>query len=243
MLALLVKEFRSFFSSLTGYLILSIYLIATGLFVWVFPSSSNPLDSGYANLDMLFEMSPWIYLFLIPAVCMRLFADEKKQGTMELVYTRPLKESEIVMAKYLAAIMVIGVSLLFCLIYYISIYYLGSPVGSIDSGAFWGSFIGLFLLAAVYISIGIFSSSLTDNQIVAFLLSLILCFLFYSGFDYLAELNVFQNMQSDVYFLGIKEHYKSISRGVVDSRDLVYFVGVIMAFLLITRTILISRKW
>ena len=153
MLALLFKEFRSFFSSLTGYLILSVYLIATGLFVWVFPGSSNPLDSGYANLDVLFEMSPWIYLFLIPAVSMRLFADEKKQGTMELVYTRPLKESDIVLAKYLAALLVISVTLVFCLIYYISVYQLGSPVGSIDSGAFWGSFIGLFLLAAVYISI------------------------------------------------------------------------------------------
>lgn len=243
MLALLFKEFRSFFSSLTGYLILSVYLIATGLFVWVFPGSSNPLDSGYANLDVLFEMSPWIYLFLIPAVSMRLFADEKKQGTMELVYTRPLKESDIVLAKYLAALLVISVTLVFCLIYYVSVYQLGSPVGSIDSGAFWGSFIGLFLLAAVYISIGVFSSSLTENQIVAFLLSLILCFLFYAGFDYLAGLNVFQNIQSDIYSLGIKEHYKSISRGVVDSRDLVYFIGVIIAFLLITRTILKSRKW
>ncbi|MCT4604142.1 MAG: gliding motility-associated ABC transporter permease subunit GldF [Marinifilum sp.] len=243
MLALLTKEFRSFFSSLTGYLILSVFLIATGLFVWVFPGSTNPLDTGYANLDVLFEMSPWIYLFLIPAVSMRLFADEKKQGTIELVYTRPLKETEIVLAKYFAALLVIVVSLLFCLIYYISIYYLGNPVGSIDSGAFWGSFIGLFFLAAVYVAIGVFSSSITDNQIVAFLLALVLCFLFYAGFDYLADLTIFRNMQSDIYNLGIQEHYKSISRGVIDSRDLVYFTGVIVAFLLITRTVLKSRKW
>ncbi|NOU59485.1 gliding motility-associated ABC transporter permease subunit GldF [Marinifilum caeruleilacunae] len=243
MLALLTKEFRSFFSSLTGYLILSVFLIATGLFVWVFPGSNNPLDSGYANLNVLFEMSPWIYLFLIPAVCMRLFADEKKQGTIELVYTRPIKEGEIVLAKYFAALLVIAVSLLFCLVYYFSVYYLGSPAGSIDSGAFWGSIIGLFLLAAVYVAIGVFSSSVTDNQIVAFLLAVVLCFLIYIGFDYLAELNLFQNMQSDIYNLGIQEHYKSISRGVLDSRDLIYFIGVIVAFLLITRTVLKSRKW
>ncbi|WP_421920233.1 gliding motility-associated ABC transporter permease subunit GldF [Marinifilum sp.] len=243
MLALLTKEFRSFFSSLTGYLILSVFLIVTGLFVWVFPGSNNPLDSGYANLDVLFEMSPWIYLFLIPAVCMRFFADEKKQGTIELLYTRPIKEMEIVLAKYFAALLVIVVSLGFCLVYYFSVYYLGSPVGSIDSGAFWGSFIGLFLLGATYVAIGVFSSSVADNQIVAFLLAVLLCFLFYIGFDYLAELSVFQNMQSDIYNMGIQEHYKSISRGVVDSRDLVYFTGVIVAFLLITITVLKSRKW
>jgi ABC-2 type transport system permease protein len=147
------------------------------------------------------------------------------------------------LAKYFAALLVVAVSLCFCVIYYLSVYYLGSPVGSIDSGAFWGSFIGLFFLAAVYVAIGVFAGSLTDNQIIAFLFSLVLCFLFYTGFDYLAELNLFQTIQSDIYSLGIKDHYKSISRGVVDSRDLAYFISVIVVFLLVTNTILKSRKW
>nr|WP_320120468.1 gliding motility-associated ABC transporter permease subunit GldF [uncultured Marinifilum sp.] len=243
MLPLLIKEFRTFFSSLTGYLILSVFLIATGLFVWVFPGPSNPLDSAYANLNVLFEIAPWIYLFLIPAVCMRSFADEKKQGTIELVYTRPISETGIILAKYFAALLVVVVSLLFCLVYYFSIYNLGSPVGSIDSAAFWGSFIGLFLLAGVYVAIGVFCSSITENQIVAFLFALALSFLLFTGFDYLAELNYFQNMQTTIYSLGINEHYRSLSKGVVDSRDVIYFAGVIVAFLMITKTVLKSRKW
>lgn len=243
MLPLLIKEVRSFFSSLTGYLILAIFLIATGLFVWVFPGNSNPLETGYANLDVLFEMAPWIYLFLIPAVCMRLFAEEKKQGTIELLLTRPVSDMGIVMAKYLAGLIVVVFSLFFCLVYYYSIYYLGNPVGSIDSGGFWGSFIGLFLLAAVYVAIGVFASSITDNQIVAFLLSLAFCFICYIGFDYMAEVSGMKSIQSTVISLGINEHYRSISKGVVDSRDLLYFVGMAGVFLLSTRTVLKSRKW
>lgn len=243
MLPLLRKEIRTFFSSLTGYFILSIFLIATGLFVWVFPGDSNPLDTGYANLDVLFEMAPWIYLFLIPAVCMRLFAEERKQGTIELLLTRPISDMGIVLAKYFAGLLVVAFSLVFCLVYYYSIYYLGSPVGSIDTGAFWGSFIGLFLLAAVYVSIGVFASSVTDNQIVAFLLALIFCFFFYTGFDYLADLSSLQSLQTFIISMGINEHYRSISRGIVDSRDLLYFFGIIISFLLVTRTVLQSRKW
>ncbi len=243
MLSLLRKEIRTFFSSLTGYFILSIFLIATGLFVWVFPGNSNPLETGYANLDVLFEMAPWIYLFLIPAVCMRLFAEERKQGTIELLLTRPISDIGIVMAKYFAGLLVVAFSLVFCLVYYYSIYHLGNPVGSVDSGAFWGSFIGLFLLAAVYVSIGVFASSVTDNQIVAFLLALIFCFFFYIGFDYLADLSSFQSAQSFVISMGINEHYRSISRGIIDSRDLLYFFGIIITFLLMTRTVLQSRKW
>ncbi|RUT78591.1 gliding motility-associated ABC transporter permease subunit GldF [Ancylomarina longa] len=243
MLALLFKEVRSFFSSLTGYLILAVFLIATGLFIWVFPGDSNPLDTGYANLDVLFEIAPWIYLFLIPAVCMRLFVDEKKQGTMELVFTRPISDMGIILAKYFAAFLVIAFTLLFCLVYFASIYYLGSPMGNLDLGAFWGSFIGLFLLAGVYVSIGVLASALSDNQVVAFLLALVLCFVFYIGFDYLAEWQVLETLQTFIFSIGINEHYRSISRGIVDSRDLTYFFGVIIAFILITRTVLQSRKW
>lgn len=243
MFSLLTKEFRTFFNSITGYLILSVYLIATGLFVWIFPGNANPLDTGYANLDILFEISPWIFLFLIPAVCMRLFADEKKQGTMELVLTKPLSDISIVGGKFLAAISVIAFALLFNLLYFVSVYYLGKPTGSIDSGAFWGSFTGLFLLAGVYTAIGVFASAITDNQVVAFLFALVFCFVFYIGFDYLADITLLQKYQTLIYSFGINEHYKSISRGVIDSRDLLYFIGVIIAFLLATRTVLQSRKW
>lgn len=243
MLPLLIKEIRTFFSSLTGYLIISIFLITTGLFVWVFPGNSNPLDTGYANLDVLFEIAPWIYLFLIPSVCMRLFADERKQGTIELLFIRPISDMGIVLAKYFAALFVVAISLVFCLVYYFSIFQLGSPVGSIDSGAFWGSFIGLFLLAGVYVSIGVFASSITDNQIIAFLLALAFCFAFYIGFDYVGQMSSLQSIQSFIFSLGINEHYRSISRGIVDSRDLLYFIGISIAFLLGTKTVLQSRNW
>ncbi len=243
MFTLLLKEFRSFFSSISGYLIISIFLLATGLFIWVFPGNTNVLDGGYANLDTLFDMAPWIYLFLIPALCMRLFTDERKSGTIELLFTRPISDFKIVLSKFFAALLLVIFSLLFCLIYYLSVYYLGKPVGSIDVGAFWGSFLGLFFLAIGYVSLAVFAGSLTDNQIIAFLLSLVLCFSFYMGFDYLSDLMLFQGLQTEVINLGINEHYRSLSRGVVDSRDVSYFICLSLCFLFATRTVLQSRKW
>jgi len=243
MFTLLLKEFRSFFNSISGYLIISIFLLATGLFVWVFPGNTNVLDGGYANLDTLFEMAPWVYLFLIPALCMRLFTDEKKSGTIELLFTRPISDFKIVISKFFAALLLVIFSLLLCLIYYLSVYYLGKPIGSIDVGAFWGSFLGLFFLAVGYVSLAVFAGSLTDNQIIAFLLSLVLCFSFYMGFDYLSELILFQGFQTEVINIGINEHYRSLSRGVIDSRDVSYFIGLSLCFLFATRTVLQSRKW
>jgi len=243
MLTLLFKEFRSFFNSISGYLIISIFLLATGLFIWIFPGNTNVLDGAYASLDTLFDMAPWIYLFLIPALCMRLFTDEKKSGTIELLLTRPISDFKIVLSKFLAALLLVVFSLLFCLTYYISIYYLGKPVGSIDVGAFWGSFLGLFFLAIGYLSIAVFAGSLTDNQIVAFLLSMVLCFCFYMGFDYLSDLLVFQTIQTEIITIGISEHYRSLSRGVIDSRDVSYFISLALIFLFATRTVLQSRKW
>jgi len=243
MLTLLLKEFRSFFNSISGYLIISIFLLATGLFIWVFPGNTNVLDGGYANLDTLFDMAPWIYLFLIPALCMRLFTDEKKSGTIELLLTRPISDFRIVLSKFFAALLLVTFSLLLCLVYYLSVYYLGKPVGNIDIGAFWGSYLGLFFLAVGYVSIAVFAGSLTDNQIIAFLLSLVLCFSFYMGFDYLSELLIFQNLQTEIINIGIREHYHSLSRGVVDSRDVSYFLGLSLIFLFATRTVLQSGKW
>jgi len=217
--------------------------LATGLFIWVFPGNTNVLDGGYANLDTLFDMAPWVYLFLIPALCMRLFTDEKKSGTIELLLTRPISDFKIVLSKFFAALLLVIFSLLFCLIYFSSVYYLGKPTGSIDVGAFWGSFLGLFFLAVGYVSLAVFAGSLTDNQIIAFLLSLVLCFSFYMGFDYLSELLMFQGLQSEIINMGISEHYRSLSRGVIDSRDVSYFIGLSLCFLFATRTVLQSRKW
>ena len=243
MYTLLKKEISGFFSSLTGYIVITVFLIINSLFMWIFPGANNVLDTGYATLDTLFTISPWVFLFLAPAVTMRMFADEKKSGTIELLLTRPLSDFQIITAKYLAGLVLVLFSILPTLIYFYSVYQLGNPAGSIDTGGTWGSFIGLFFLAAIYVAIGVLSSSFTENQIVAFIVGMLLCFIVYIGFDYLSELAVFKSINGFVINLGINEHYKSMSRGVIDSRDMIYFVSAIAFFLLITKTILQSRKW
>ena len=242
MYTLFKKEFRSFFSSLTGYIVIIAFLIINGLFIWVFPGVNNILESGYASLNGLFTIAPWIFLFLAPAVTMRMFSDEKKTGTIELLLTRPLSDFQIIFAKFIAALVLVLFSILPTLIYFYTVYVLGNPVGNIDTGGTWGSYIGLFFLAAIYVSIGVLSSSVTDNQIVAFIVGMLLCFIMYIGFDYLSELATLKSNDT-IINLGINEHYKSMSRGVIDSRDMVYFISVIAFFLLITKTKLQSRKW
>jgi ABC-2 type transport system permease protein len=243
MYTLFRKEIRGFFSTLTGYIVIIVFLVINGLFMWVFPGAYNVLDSGYSTLDTLFVIAPWVFLFLAPAVTMRMFADEKKSGTIELLYTRPITDFQIIFAKYLAGLVLVLFSILPALIYFYSVYKLGNPVGNIDTGGTWGSFIGLFFLAAIYVAIGVLSSSFTENQIVAFVLGMLLCFLIYIGFDYLSQLSLFRSIDGFIINLGINEHYKSMSRGVIDSRDMIYFISVIAFFLLVTKTILHSRKW
>lgn len=243
MFVLLWKEIGSFFSSITGYVVIVVFLLINSLFMWIFPGEFNLLDAGYANLDSLFIISPWVFLFLVPAITMRLFSDEKKSGTIELLLTRPLSDFTIVFAKFLTGLFLVLFSLLPTVIYYITIYLLGNPVGNLDSGGIFGSYIGLFFLAGIYISIGLLASSLTENQIISFILSMILSFAFYYGFDALASLSIFKDFDSLIVNIGINEHYRSISRGVVDSRDIVYFVSVITVFLFFTKTVLTRRKW
>lgn len=235
MVVLLRKEFANFFSSAIGYLVVGIFLILTGLFLWVFPGNYNILDSGYAQADGLFSLAPWLYLFLIPAITMRLFAEEKRTGTLELLFTRPIAKWNIVLSKYLAGLLLVLISLLPTLIYFISVYYMADPIGNVDVGGFFGSFIGLFLLASVYVAIGIFASSLSDNQITAFILAVTLSFGFYFGFDLLASLTFSGAKQIAIAALGINDHYTSMSRGVIDSRDVVYFLSVVSVFLMATR--------
>ncbi len=242
MIALLKKEIATFFSSITGALVVSVFLITTGLFLWVVPGEMNILFGGYASLEPLFYLAPWIYLFLVPAVTMRLFADERKAGTLELLLTRPISVFQIVGAKYLAGLILVFISLLPTLFYVFSVYVLGNPVGNIDVGGTWGSYLGLFFLAAVYAAIGVFSSSLSDNQIVSFVIAVVLCFFFYSGFDSIALIPGLNNAGEIIGALGIDVHYQSISRGVVDSRDLIYFGSVVVFFLFLTKIIIEKRK-
>jgi ABC-2 type transport system permease protein len=237
------KEISTFFSTLTGYVVVIVFLVANSLFMWVFKGDLNVLDMGYANLDTLFIMAPWIFLFLVPAITMRVFAEERRSGTLELLLTQPLPELQIVLAKYLASLVLILFSLLPTMIYFYTVYRLGSPPGNLETGGIWGSYLGLFFLAGVYASVGIFISSLTDNQIISFIVAVAICFFLYTGFDLITSMDLFGNLDNLLLKLGINEHYKSIRRGVVDTRDLVYFLSVISLFLAGTRIILQSRKW
>jgi ABC-2 type transport system permease protein len=243
MKSLYIKEITAFFSSMMGYLIIIVFLTVNGLFLWIFPGEMNILDAGYASLGTLFTIAPWVFLFLIPAITMRSFAEEKKSGTIELLLTRPLSEMQIVLAKYLANVTLAILSILPTLFFYVSVRQLSPGASTIDTGATWGSYLGLVFLAAVYISIGLFVSSLTENTLVSFILAVLLCFILYTGFNSIAYLSEGGKMGTILLNFGIDAHYQSIGRGVVDSRDLLYFISVIILFLLLTRTKLSSRKW
>lgn len=243
MWTLLKKEISGFLSSLTGYIVIVVFLITNGTYLWLFRGDQNVLDTGYANLDTLFIISPVVFLFLVPAVTMRMFADENRSGTMEQLLTRPLSEFTVIIAKYLAGLMLVLFALLPTLVYFLSVYLMGDPVGSIDTGGVWGSYIGLFFLAAVYVSIGIFASSLTQNQIVSFIIAVVISFILYLGFDTLGMLAVFKHIEGLIRYLGINQHYVSMSRGMIDTRDVIYFVSVIATFLFLTKARLESRKW
>lgn len=243
MFAILIKELNSFFSSLSGLIAAVVFLVITGLFVWVFPGELNVLDSGYATLDTLFIVAPWVFLFLVPAVAMRTFSEEKKTGTIELLLTRPISDMQLILGKYFAVLILVLIILLPALFFYLSVYLLGNPVGNIDTGGTWGSFIGLFFLASAYGAISVFASSLSQNQIVSFILGVLLCFIMFMGIESVASLPLFKGMEHIVVSLGINDHYRSMSRGVIDTRDIAYFVGVAAMFVLFTRTIIQSRKW
>ncbi|PSL22759.1 gliding motility-associated ABC transporter permease subunit GldF [Chitinophaga ginsengisoli] len=243
MLAIFKKEIHQFFSSITGYVAIVLFLLANGLLLFVFPDTSL-LDYGYANLDPLFELAPLIYLLLIPAITMRSFADEFKTGTMELLSTKPLGWWQIVTGKFLAGLLIVLISLIPTLVYYIAVRQLSADPAHLDNGGMAGSYTGLFLLGAVFTAIGVWSSSLTTNSVVAFLIAIFTCYIFYNGFDALSKVPAFTG-GADYYLqmAGIKFHYTSISRGVIDSRDIVYFLSVIGLMLYLTRLSLQRRIW
>lgn len=232
MKAILFREIKSFFGSPIGYLVIAIFLLLNGLFLWVFEGDFNILNSGFADLSPFFTLAPWILIFLIPAVTMRSFSDEKKQGTLELLLTKPVTIWQIVNGKFFGALLLIVIAIIPTLIYVWVIYGLGLPEGNIDLGSTLGSYFGLLFLISAYTAIGIFTSTLSDNQIVAFILSVFLCFFFYFGFEGLA--GYLTNIESIISSLGMDSHFKSMSRGVLDTRDILYFVSVTVLFLSFT---------
>ena len=239
MFAICKKELRQFFTSLTGYIAIIIFLLLSGLFLFVFPDT-NLFDGGYATLDVFFEMAPWILLLLIPAISMRSFSDEFRAGTYEILATRPLSKWQIVTGKYLASLIIVVIALLPTLVY---VYTIGTlSTGGIDSGGIAGSYIGLFLLSAAFTAIGVCCSSFTGNAVIAFLLSAFMCFILYSGFNAASKIPSLQGgLDYITEMLGIDFHYRSISRGAVDSRDIVYFLSIIIFFLFNTYKKLLSR--
>ena len=230
MKALLIREIKSFFGSPIGYLVVGLFLLITGLFLWVFTGDFNILNSGYADLSPFFKLTPWIFIFLIPAITMRSFSEEIKQGTIELLFTKPIRLWQIVLGRYLGAFTLVLIALLPTLLYVWVLSSYGAPAGSIDLGSTWGSYFGLLFLASTYISIGVFTSTLTENQIVSFILAVLFSFIIYYGFE--AVSNTF-NMPF-ISNLGIESHFTSMSRGVIDTRDLIYFISSSFLFLYVT---------
>jgi ABC-2 type transport system permease protein len=242
MLQIFAKEFSSFLNSLIAYVVIGVFLLAIGLLMWVFPDSSV-LEYGYADMSTLFSLGPYVLIFLIPAVTMRSFSEEKKGGTMELLFTKPLTDWDIILGKFFASFALVLLALLPTLVYYYSLYTLGNPRGNIDTPGIIGSYIGLAMLAAVFSAIGIMASSMSANQIVAFILAAFLCYITFAAFDAISGFAAWGSRAFVVGQFGILFHYESMSRGLIDSRDLIYFVSVIFIALSVTKLTLSSRQW
>lgn len=234
------REWNGFLNSLVAYIALVVFLLITGLFIWVFPDYSI-LEFGYAQLDQLFVIGPWVLMFLVPAVTMRFFSEEKRSGTAELLFTRPVSTSAVVLGKFLAGWALVLFSVLPTLCYVVALYYLAEPVGNLDLGGIAGSYLGLVLLGGVFAGIGTWASAVTEHPVVSFVLGVFLCFFMYAAFDSLRFLPLPNTALLVIEQLGIGAHFESMSKGVVDLRDLVYFASVTFFFLFWTRTVLDQR--
>lgn len=241
MISIFIKEVNEFLNSLIAYVVIGVFLIGIGLLMWVFPDT-NVLDYGYASMEPLFSMGPYIFMFLIPAITMRSFAEEKRSGTIELLQTLPFRDSQIILGKFLAGFFLVLFSVLPTLIYYFSLNQLGNPPGNLDTPGIIGSYIGLVLLGGVFTAVGILASALTGNQIVSFILAAFLCFFLYAGIDSIAGINIWSDWSYAISQMGIMAHYTSISRGLLDFKDIVYFLSLITLMLLLTQLILGWRK-
>jgi len=243
MFSLYIKEIKSYLSSVIGYIFIAVFLIVSALFLWVFPNINNILYAGLADLQGLFNLSRFLFVLLVPAITMRSFAEEKRLGTMELLLTKPISDNQLIAAKFLSCLTLLVIALLPTLVYIISVYNLGNPPGNIDMGSTWGSYLGLVLLGSSFIAIGLFVSSITNNQIIAFILAAPICFILNFGFEFIYSFDALGNFGYFVKTIGIDHHYTSISKGVIDSRDIIYFLSFIFIFMFGTRVSLISRKW
>jgi ABC-2 type transport system permease protein len=242
-LTILRKEISAFLSSLIGYMVIGVFLVTTGLFVWIFPNF-NVLDAGYATLDGFFEFAPLIFMFLVPAITMRSFAEERHTGTIEVLATKPISDLQIILGKYFAALLLFVIALIPTIIYVYTISRLASPTGDIDTGAIIGSYIGLVLIGSAFTAIGMFGSSVTSNQVVSFVIGVFLCFFLFFAFDFLSNLGEFVgSLDYYVKSIGLVSHYDSISRGVLDTRDLLYFLTFDAVFIIASKTVIDSRKW
>lgn len=230
MKAIYLKELYAFFGSLIGYLVIGVFLILSGLFLFVFDGEFNLLNAGYADLQTFFNLTPWIMLFLIPALTMKSFADEQKTGTIELLLTMPFKDYQITLGKFFSALTLVVIAFLPTIIYVYIINQYSLFENPVDFGVIYGSYFGLIFLVSAYISIGLFCSALNSNQIVAFILTILVCFFIFYGFEALSS---FESLQW-LSFLSMKSHYDSINKGVIDTRDLVYFLSISALFLVAT---------
>jgi len=243
MLALFKKEINNFLNSLIGYLVIIVFLVIISLILWVFPGNYNLLHAGFASLDGLFVAAPFVFLFLIPAITMRFFADEIRSKTLEILLTKPLTDMEIILSKFFAGLTLVFLSLIPTLTFVVTLYHFGMPPGNLDLGGVWGSYLGLLFLGASFVSIGLFASALTENQVVAFIIAVFLCGFIYIGFELIYTLGLFGGADLFVRNLGMYAHYISMSRGVVDTRDVVYFISLTVFFVVLTKIRLQSRYW
>ncbi|GGW41506.1 gliding motility-associated ABC transporter permease subunit GldF [Arenibacter certesii] len=242
MIAIFKKEIQSFFTSPIGYLVIGLFLVLNGLFLWVFKGPFNIFEYGFADMGQFFLLAPWVFLFLIPAITMKSFSEEKKMGTLELLFIKPISLRDLVLGKFLGTFILALISVLPTLLYVYTIWELGTTVGNLDMGMIIGSYFGLLFLIAGYTAIGLFASSLSENQIVAFILSMVISFLLFYGFDAIATLIPSGDMHLIVKKLGMKAHFDSIARGVIDTRDIVYFIGICAFFLFLTINQLKNQK-
>lgn len=241
MITILKKEINEFLDSLIAYVVIGIFLIGIGLLMWVFPET-NVLDYGYASMETLFSFAPYVLMFLVPAITMKSFAEEKRTGTIELLYTLPFRKLDIILGKFLAGFLLVLFSILPTIIYYFSLSYLGNPPGNIDTAGIIGSYIGLILLAGVFTAIGVLASALTGNQIVSFMLAAFSCFFLFTGFDSLANINIWSELSVFIRSLGIVVHYDVLSKGLIDLRDLTYFISVTGLIIYLTKVILTIQR-
>lgn len=242
MKALYLKEIRSFLTSIIGFIFIFIFLVGTGIFHWIVPGGTNLLEGAEADLIPFFNLAPILFFVLIPALTMRSIAEERRTGTIELLFTRPISDLNIILAKYFAGVTLLILAILPTLVYYFSMYYLSLEPETFDHGATITSYIGLILLGAVFVAIGIFSSALTSSQIVAFIVSMFLCWLFFDGLNRLGAFNVMGSFDSLLQYFGMVKHYDSIRKGVIDTSDIIYFLSLIVIFLFSALTVVRTLK-